>query len=175
MDPSTAAAKALATIDTDGDGQIEAPEMAASPGLQAALAGADADKNGSLSKDEISNRLKSYVDAGVSLVFYDCLVLLDNRPLEQAKVSLVPEPMLEAFRKPAYGVTDATGRAAVKIEGNENYGLYYGMYRVQISKTDPSGRELLPAKYNQQTILGQEVGPGVDIEHGVTFHLKRAP
>jgi hypothetical protein len=45
------------------------------------------------------------------------------------------------------------------------------MYRVEVSKKDPSGRETIPPRYNQKTVLGVEVGP--EGQTGVeTFRLR---
>jgi hypothetical protein len=38
-------------------------------------------------------------------------------------------------------------------------GVPYGFYRIQVSRKDAEGKETIPARYNSETTLGQEVGP----------------
>jgi hypothetical protein len=38
--------------------------------------------------------------------------------------------------------------------------MHLGLYKVKISKK-VNGKELIPAKYNEATVLGQEVAPDV--------------
>jgi hypothetical protein len=48
-------------------------------------------------------------------------------------------------------------------------GVPYGLYRVEITK---EGMDI-PAKYNTQTILGQEVAEDCpEVRRGINFHLK---
>jgi hypothetical protein len=72
---------------------------------------------------------------------------------------LEPEKFLGSGVKPASGVTDRDGSAALKAEGQDLPGVQFGFYRVRISKKDGQGRETLPARYNTQTTLGCEIAP----------------
>jgi hypothetical protein len=79
--------------------------------------------------------------------------------LEGATVTLIPEKFLGDAVKPASGVTDGLGVANLATAGAEVPGVACGMYRVEVSKKNAVGRETIPTRYNQETILGVEVGP----------------
>jgi hypothetical protein len=51
-------------------------------------------------------------------------------------------------------------------------GCHPGIYRVRITKNGSNGQEMLPARYNDQSRLGIEVGPGM--KGRTTFSLTRA-
>jgi hypothetical protein len=170
--PQAAAAAALAQYDTNHDGSIAGPELDKSPGLKSALPSMDADRDGKLSAAEIAARLSKYRSDEIPTFPFLCQVMLDGRPLAGAEVRVVPEPFLGDQVKPASGMTDADGGASLKIEGAADHGVHCGLFVVQISKKDAAGKETVPAKYNTQSTLGQEVARDVRaIEDGVTFNL----
>jgi hypothetical protein len=86
-------------------------------------------------------------------------VHLDGKPLQGATVTYVPEKFMGSSIKPASGVSDERGTVPLIVEGEKLPGVQPGLYRVQISKKDASGQETIPARYNQDTILGAEVYP----------------
>src|SRR6266481_3921606 len=57
VNPNKAADKAIELCDKDGNGQLSASELAACPGLLAALANYDTSGDKQLSRDEIAARL----------------------------------------------------------------------------------------------------------------------
>src|SRR5688572_21004622 len=59
VNPVAAAAKAIELNDKDGNGTLNQTELAASPGILAALARYDTDGNREVSKAEIESRMKS--------------------------------------------------------------------------------------------------------------------
>jgi len=173
--PGASARAAIEEFDANQDGSLDANELAKCPGLQAAKDRIDADGNGGLSEAEISARIAAYGKNTAPLTPLRCQVLFGGQPLAGAKVTLVPERFLGEAIGAADGVTDVAGNALLSISefSQQGYsGVFCGLYRVRISDTDPSGRERLPAKYNAETTLGQEVAPDVrELEHGVVWNL----
>jgi hypothetical protein len=158
LDPPQAASQALADYDTNKDGALDAKELEKCPGLQGALKKIDKNNDGRLSADEIAERLQLFQRVGL-LTSARVEVTLDGAPLGQAKVTLVPEKFMGAAFKSATGVTDVNGNAPLQVEGAYKGLVPMGYYRVEVSKKDGAGQEAIPARYNTQTILGQEVAP----------------
>jgi hypothetical protein len=155
VSPEAAARIALADYDTNGDGFIDATEAAKSPGLASALA--HWSKTGKLSADEIIERFRRYGEGEAAIVGIRCRVLLNGTPLVGARVTFVPEKFMGPEVKPASGTSDEYGAVPLQIAGQEVEGVYRGVYRIEVSKKDAAGNELVPARYNAQTTLGEEV------------------
>lgn len=160
LDPSGAAQQALSTCDTNRDGMLEVQELHACPGLKAALSYADLDRDGRLSAEEIVARLRKYQEDKAGLLYLRAVVTLDGKPLPDAVVTLVPEPFLGSGVPGAQGTTDSSGQCVFQTQGMDAPGVSCGMFRVQVSAKDPSGKELLPDRYHSQTTLGVEVAMG---------------
>lgn len=172
IDAASSAAQAISEFDLNHDGAIGGDEFDKAPGLKATLERADKDADGRLSEAEITARLDAIRKMDVAMMPFECIVFLNGQPLVGAEVKLVPETYLASAAKPATGTTDARGSATFRIEGEQSSGVNRGIYRVEISKKDSSGRETIPAKYNSQTVLGQEIVLGIrDLEHGVKYNL----
>jgi hypothetical protein len=172
IDPTAAAAQAMTAYDANSDGLIGGAELQKSPPLNEALARIDANADRMLSQEEISAYINKYLEHGVALYPYRCRVTLDGRALSGATVRLVPESFLGPALKPAAGVTDADGMVAPVIDSSLS-GAYCGLYRVEISKKTSAGQEMLPSRFNSQTTLAQELGPGIrSAEGGAEFTLK---
>jgi hypothetical protein len=175
LDPEEAARQAMVECDANQDGSLDAAELERCPGLRAAQAAMDADGNGQLTESEIADRIESYVGDELVVTTFPCHVLFDGRPLVGAEVTLVPESFLGPALKPAAGVTGEGGNAVLSVPEVQEKGfagVYCGLYRIQISLRNAAGAELVPAKYNTQTTLGQEVAPGVrELDRGVTLNL----
>jgi hypothetical protein len=170
--PGAISREAMSQLDSNTNGQLEATELAKSPGLLAALKQADSDGNGTLSQSEIAGRIEAYRSSQIGLMPFTCTVYLDRQPLAGAKVKLIPEPFLATTIKPAAGETSEAGIAAPMIEGETTPAVQCGMYRVEISKPDSGGAETLAARYNTATELGQDIAPDVaGLERGVAFLL----
>jgi hypothetical protein len=171
-DAEGSAARAIELYDADGDGVLAGAELQASPALRAALAQIDADGDGRLNADEIAARMRQWQQVETSVVPIQCQVTLDDKPLAAATVHFVPAPFLSSDLLTAEGITDADGFVALSVGKTEVVGIPCGLYRVEISKAD-TGREVIPARYNTQTTLGQEVyldAPG--IWSGIRFELQ---
>lgn len=174
FDAGTAGRQAAATCDANGDGVLDKAELAKCPALLAALPRIDKDNSGTLTEAEIAARIGTYGDLNVALLPFKCVVLLDDQPLVQATVTLVPEKFLGDASKLASGVTDKAGNALLSIPEHREQGLagvHCGLYRVEIRK-EAGGQDQVPAKYNTETTLGQEVAFDVpELERGVTLKL----
>ena len=157
LDPPKAAAEAIATYDKNGNGALEAPEIAGSPAIKASMNKYDVDKSGTLTAAEIQNRVQYYVDRLGNLTMLYALVTLDGTPLEGANVTLVSEPWLG--RPTVTNVTDDKGEVVFRMEDAEEAGVHAGLYRIEVSKKDASGTEMVPEKYNTKSTLGQEAAP----------------
>jgi hypothetical protein len=84
----------------------------------------------------------------------------------------VPESFLGDDIKTATGKTGDSGRAAltVPVTGpRDPPGAALGLYRVEITKTGDN----IPAKYNSETTLGQEVAlDSPALKDGIKFNLQ---
>jgi hypothetical protein len=159
VSPSEAASQAMTDYDANKDGALDAKELEACPGLQGALKRGDKNNDGRLSADEIAERL-TYFQQGMQMDV-GVVVTLDGRPLSGATVTLVPEKLMGSTVKPASAVTDQDGGGTFMTEGDTGAPVAPGYYRVQVSK-NVNGKEVVPAKYNTQTVLGQEVVPDAE-------------
>lgn len=172
--PSGSASQAISLYDKNGDGSLEAGELAQCPSLQTALPRVDQDGNGKLSAGEISTRIASYKSQALAAIALECVILSNGQPLPNAVVTLVPEEFMKTSLQPAKGTANSTGRAFVRTEGNSTTGVQLGLYRVQVSLPNAAGEETLPAQFNTETALGVEVSTDVPgLERGVIFDLKR--
>lgn len=176
FDPAAAARQAMTELDADKDGSLDDNELAKCPGLLVAKSAIDQNGDGRLSESEIVARLKSYQGSRDVVKLLPCRVLLDEQPLANAAVTLVPEKFLGPTFKPCTGRTLQGGDtlvAAEDVKAKGFSGVYCGLYRVQISWQDAAGKELLAAKYNLQTTLGLEVPADSEPGKGIVFRLSR--
>ena len=162
----------MAEYDSNGDGFIDSGEMEASPPLRSALGKMDTDRDGRLSEAEIAARLESWVKSKVALFPVGCQVFLNGRPLAGATVLLEPEPFLgDDFKVVKGHTTDMGGLQLETLPGMPIPGFPPGLYRVRISKT-VNGKETIPARYNEETTLGQEVANDAEgMERTLQFRL----
>ncbi len=174
IDPAAAAREALAAYDADGDGTLSAGELKKCPGLLKSVSRFDADGDGRIAAEEIAGRIRAWQGHKVALMRFSCKVTAEGRPLAGATVRLVGETFLGDGLKPASGVTQANGVANVTISPDELpadcrglSGVFPGVYKVEI--THPS--RTIPAKYNTQTVLGQEIALDTVGLSGVVFDV----
>jgi hypothetical protein len=162
ISPSGAGAAAVAQYDKNGDGVISGDELNAAVALKAALPRLDTNKDGGVSADEIAERVNAWKAMRSALVSVRCQVTLDGRPMPGVNVVFEPEAFLGDQVKRATAVTNQFGDAAPTIAPEDKPdpklpgGVHFGLYKVRISK-QAGGRETIPARYNTETILGQEV------------------
>lgn len=162
FDADGAATQALIKYDTDKDGFIAGQELEKAPGLNAAIKSFDTDGDGKLSGEEIANRILEWDKMSLGMMNLTCTVLMDGQPLTGATVTFVPEEFLGGVTQQASDVTSPIGTASPKVP-KENRpspdsppGIQAGLYKVRISKME-GGTEAIPARYNTETTLGQQV------------------
>ncbi|MBL9161476.1 MAG: hypothetical protein JNL18_01910 [Planctomycetaceae bacterium] len=161
ISPSGAASEAMTAYDKDSDGFIAGPELDAAPGLKAAMATLDLDKDGKVSEDEISQRIEAWQATGLGIMSITCRVTMDGKPVDGATVTFEPETFLGENVKAGEGTTSG-GMASIRIpkenRPSADYppGMQFGLFKVKVSK-QANGKETIPAKYNTETTLGQQV------------------
>jgi hypothetical protein len=145
----------MAEYDTNHDGFLDEKELDRCPALKIGLDSVDR----RVRAEEIAARIQVYRDSQVALKAFTCRVTLDGKPLQGARVTYVPEKFMGSSIKPASGVTDERGTVLLMVEGEKLGGVPPGLYRVQISKKNANGEEMIPPRYNHETTLGAEVYP----------------
>ena len=159
---SGAASEAMTAYDKDGDGFIAGAELDAASGLKAAMATLDLDKDGKVSEDEISQRIEAWQATGLGILSASCRVTMDGKPVDGATVTFEPESFLGDALKAGVGTTYSGGMANISIPKDNrpspDYppGLQFGFFKVKVSK-QANGAETIPAKYNTESILGQQI------------------
>jgi hypothetical protein len=179
IDAGDAGSRAVEEFDADGDGAIAGEELQKAPALIAALPRLDANKDEAVSAEEISDRIKVWQQMRTGLTTFGLTVTLDGSPLTGATVTFEPASFLGDEIQPATCVTDSFGGGGATIAKEDRPtptsppGMHFGLYKVRISKV-ANGKETLPAKYNTETILGQEVANDVPeiASQSVVYELK---
>ncbi len=175
LDPSSAAARAMETYDSNEDGAIDRDELESSPPLKSAVGQIDKDGDGRITIEEIEVRLNSWIQNRSALFPIPCRVTMGGRPLAGATVVFEPEPFLGDAFQTAIGITDEDGMAGLSVSESGPSagipGIPNGLYRVRISKLD-GNREKIPKKYNEETVIGQEIcDDAAGIGHGLVYNL----
>lgn len=166
INAANAGSTAIETFDKNGDGKLSGDELDSVPGLKAALARIDKDGDKAITAAEISERVNVWQQMRTGLTAFEFVVTLDGTPLSDATVTFQPEAFLGDSLKAAVAVTNGYGRGGATIPKDQRPdptwppGVQIGLYRVQVSKI-VNGKETIPAKYNGNTVLGQEVAPDV--------------
>jgi hypothetical protein len=163
IDPATASLQAIELYDKDGNGQLSPAELAACPGMLGHLGIYDTDKSGSVSQQEIEQRISQLRQSRTGLTSLRIRVRLNGKPLAHAKVKLVPETYLGEEVKAASGTTNGRGSATMDIKDEDLsatekglIGVHYGTYKIEV--THPT--IAIPAKFNTHTTLGYETQQG---------------
>jgi len=163
IDASWAASAAIRLCDRDGNGTVSPSEAAASPGLAAAFERIDTNQDKSLSATEITARIADWANHGVGIVAQPVQITWNGKPLAGGRVELVPEPYLNRWLKPAGSAIAPNGMCRPSLPPEDlpqglRTGMHCGLYTVRI--THPTLK--VPARYNEQSILGIEMRPDQD-------------
>jgi hypothetical protein len=167
--PRAVTQAAFEKYDADQNDQLSVQELAEAPGLKAALPTADADANGSLSRDELQSRVSAYAQNNQ---VYPLRVTITKRgvPLSGVEVSLMPEPCFGALPS-AQGTTDEQGICAPTASGLPLPAVHPGMYRVVVKMPGQGGSEGTQGGVPPPS-LGVEVAFDiVSLERGVVFDV----
>jgi hypothetical protein len=172
INASAAGAAAMEMYDANHDGKLSGAELDNCPALKTAMSKIDASGDGTITAAKITARIEDWQRAKSARIPFSCTVLRRGRPLAGAEVKFVPERFLGDNIRPAAGKTDAKGVAMLSIplaDEKDSPGVAPGFYRVEIAKAG----ENIPAQYNTNTILGQEVASDAKgVREGVRFDLK---
>jgi hypothetical protein len=179
-DPAAAAKEAIATYDKNSDGAIAGDELKAVPALvdhpQLPVKLTDKNSDGRITADEIQGRIQAWLDSKVGIMSFHCTVKLDGKPLSGAKVVFEPEAFHKGAVNEATGTTGEDGSAVMAVDQAKLpehlkgiNGMQTGFYKVRITHPSTS----VPAKYNTETTLGQEVSSDAVGSINVTFDLKK--
>jgi hypothetical protein len=168
IDPAGAATAAIAQYDRNSDGALSAEEVQDSA---LSLERWDADQNGTISEDEIEKRLAAYGQYGTGMVGVHCIVRQGRAPLENAKVTLVPEDFLGGAVQPAYGTTGSDGMANLSVAEEirprpDVHVMQIGLYTVEITHPDVQIESITPNAY--------ELAPGENVVNPV-FEVNNKP
>ena len=164
IDAGGAASQAMETYDKDGDGAIAGAELDAATSLKASMATLDTNKDGKVQEDEIVARIEAWQATGIGATLTQSRVTLDGKPVAGAQVTFEPEPFLGDEMRTAIGETSANGIAIVSVPKEQRArpdwpaGIQLGFFKVRINK-EVNGQESIPAQFNKETILGQQVAP----------------
>jgi hypothetical protein len=167
IDASSAATAALEMYDKDGDGAIAGAELDAVQGVKKHLALYDRDNDQRVTREEIVERLGVWDSNPAAIMGSSYVVYLDGKPLSGATMKFVPEPYLGPNVKPATGVTTQIGLTRPShapedlpktANGRTIYGMTSGTFKIEI--THPNQK--IPARYNTQTELGDEVAHDIN-------------
>lgn len=172
IDASAAGTQAIEMYDTNKDGKISGDELNKCGALKAALAQIDTSGEKAITAAMITARIKVWQNSKLGRMSLSCTVLHNGRPLPGADVKFVPEKFLGENVKEAVGKTDQNGVAMISVPTSgrtDPPGVAPGLYRVEITKAG----ENIPAKYNTDTTLGQEVAlDAAGIREGIKFNLQ---
>jgi len=178
-DPGFSGEKAMEVYDLDSDGFVAGEELEKAPGLKAALKTIDSNQDGKISEAEVVERIQKLQEMNVGLMLFSSTIVLDNRPLKGATITFEPDVFMGDSIQQAFGTSSITGGTKARIpkdkrpSPNSPPGVQPGIYLVRISKI-VNGKEIIPAKYNTNTVLGKEVSSDDEMIHRrqVRFVLK---
>ena len=171
IDAEKAGKLALEKYDTNHDGKIDGKELDAAPAIRAAMDTIDANNDGAVTAEEITARVKAWQASKIGRMAFSCKVTYKDQPLDGAEVRFIPEEFLGSNLPAATGKTDANGMAMISVPLKDDLppGVPPGLYRVEITKPGLD----IPAKYNRETTLGQEVAlEAKNLQTGVHFDLQ---
>ena len=135
-DTETVVSSLMSRCDANGDGDLERSEVDKCLALKHAFNFYDKNKDGRISREELSARLNQHSGVTVPL---GCQVNVAGQPAKGCKIIFTPDESFPHL-KPASGTTDATGFAKIQVDGVSSPGVPAGLYNVLI--TDESGKEL---------------------------------
>jgi hypothetical protein len=159
LNPSSHGSAAVQQYDQDGNGTLSKVELAQCPGILKAIDLYDLNKDGEVTSSEIADRINLWKEHKTASMTVSCSVMLNGRQLDGGKVEFAPEEFFGGKLHPASGEIQG-GYAMVFVDPSllppdqaDLQGVHPGVYKVKI--THPTIQ--IPAKYNTETTLGQEV------------------
>ncbi len=169
IDPEAASAKAFELFDKNSDGFIDDAEVQSAPGLAEGMVRVDANSDGKISPEEITDRINSWNESVLSLVSPELVLKFNGRIVPGALITFEPEPFLAEWLEEKRVWSNQFGTVTPQIS-RELPGMYMGYYRVKVSK-EMGGKERIPPEYNEQTQLGVEFCTDRPIEENFLIEL----
>lgn len=143
---------AFQEYDADRNGSLQGTEL--SPGLRAFAANADQNKDGTLTREEVVQRLQRHLELGTGIQGVGGMITHNGNPVKGVTVTLIPEKFMASFTKPATGTSDDRGSFQLATEDQPLPGVRPGVYSVKLS----GGSMPIPDKYGENSEVGTEVG-----------------
>jgi hypothetical protein len=173
VDADGSGQEAVKLFDQNHDGKISGAELDKVPslGCAQALANFKTTKDKGVTAADITARIKKWQDTKIGRVGgVVARVTRAGKDLSGAEVKFVPEKFQGDALPECKGTTGPDGNAQISqpVEPGDPPGVPPGFYRVEITMPDGS----IPAKYNTQTTLGEEVCPDVRRSVGYEYNLK---
>jgi EF hand len=170
---SSAASAAMEQYDTNSDGVISGDELKKAPCFVWLFDEIDTDSDKGISADEIESRIQLWKDRKAGLQPFKLTLIYKKKPLKDARVILEPEAFLGGAVPAAEGITGFNGQVNFRIPNQPDKlpGVNPGFYKVKITSDSVN----LPAKYNDETILGVEASGNIpyEEERPTTIKLKK--
>ena len=157
FDPDTIAQNAMDEYDKNKDGKLDEAELENCPALKNALPNMVGPDKKFLTEEDVAERLRKFQKSQVGLMGVRCLVFRGGKGVKDVTVTFIPEKFMGGTIKQASGISDEDGNVVLMAEGESVPGLNLGYYRIEASKKDADGNELLHPKFNKESKLGQEV------------------
>lgn len=174
IDAGAVAAAFLSELDRDGDRFVSRTEAESCPAVTNRFDAYDTDRDQRINSDEMQTAVTSWTSDHIGVMRVGCMVTFNGQPLGGATVLLEPEGVLADALAPAQGVTNKHGQCSLSIDPaslpasqQRVRGVQPGLYRVRITHDTIA----IPARYNTNTTLGQEVSSAGVAPAGVTFNL----
>ncbi|MGD0382662.1 MAG: hypothetical protein ABSA77_04005 [Thermoguttaceae bacterium] len=172
IDADAAGREAIKLYDKDNDGKISGAELDKVPSLLKGLPNFPSTKEKGVTAADITARIKAWQATRTGRMGgVTCKVTRNGKPLAGANVKFVPEKFLGGNMPECSGTTgmDGNARISVPLTGPDDVaGVPPGYYRVEITMSDGS----IPAKYNTQTMFGEEIFPDKRGGGGISFDIK---
>jgi hypothetical protein len=121
------AQRAFGTYDTNGDHRLSPDELAKSPPLFASVPRIDANKDGAISFDEFSSRVKT-LSTGARYIALDVRIVEKGKPVVGAELTLVPEVFMDVASPKFSGTSSVGGYCSIKPDGPRLPGVPVGWY-----------------------------------------------
>jgi hypothetical protein len=172
VDADAAGQEAMKLFDKNNDNKISGAEFDKVPSLLQALPTIKSTKEKGITAADVTARIKAWQLTKIGRIGgVFAMVTRNGKPLAGAEVKFVPEKFMGGNMPECKG-TNPTGQdGGVEISEPVNpgdpKGVPPGYYRVEITLPDGS----IPAKYNTQSIFGEEVCPDVR-RGGYSYDIK---
>jgi len=162
VDANAAGQEAMKLFDANNDGKISGAEFDKVPSLLQALPIIKSTKEKGITAADITARIKAWQQTKIGRIGgVFAMVTRNGKPLVGAEVKFVPEKFMGGNMPECKGANPTGQDGSVEISEPVNpgdpKGVPPGYYRVEITMPDGS----IPAKYNTQSIFGEEVCPDV--------------